>query len=529
MGKIDIAISALRSRRMRSRILGENNLTKTIGGKPKESFVIETIKKVATGLFGGVIKLGGFLLGAISYGFQFTFTSLFSILVNSIQFIWNFNFNETDTNLDKMVERLNVRIASQLGSTLGNLTGYLACGIIPAAGIFTLNEAMGMYLLKEVGEEALEEFVANIRSLIQVSAQALVQRSIINSFKSVRRALKGYFKDSSSKQSKMVRRVFGNGFNNAVKGWGTEGSQPWSFAGKLEEKLDSIKNPVTRAFAEEFLEEFGEGCIEAGYVLAGGLDSWVMQQRISRETQFGKERAIEIIPDREAHNPKAKSSEGKGEVIVIKGKEELIKPAIIQTMATHQLIYNRDIGMIIAQEAVETVAKLTQERQLHILFRSKEKPPWKMPNGETALITEITVRNCKKGLKWREIKLAAKPYNWGKFKAEAFMSDGQKMVAWGATSEEAVAKFKELAELSTLTYKAINVIEEVERNNAVKKEPTRVYPSSCTLLVKRISNDTTGRLDIEGRRWKETPIVIDLWVDDEPPQFQGALDTLYGD
>jgi hypothetical protein len=55
-----------------------------------------------------------------------------------------------------------------------------------------------------------------------------------------------------------------------------------------------------RNFTEEALEEGSEACIEAGFAVAGGIDAWLAQQAMQRNSLLGSDRTVEITPDRSA-------------------------------------------------------------------------------------------------------------------------------------------------------------------------------------------------------------------------------------
>lgn len=77
-------------------------------------------------------------------------------------------------------------------------------------------------------------------------------------------------------------------------------NEPWSFVTAHDETIESIKDPIEQAEAEEFWEELGDACIEAGYVIAGSLDSYFAQQKLANDATFGSEKTVEILLNRDA-------------------------------------------------------------------------------------------------------------------------------------------------------------------------------------------------------------------------------------
>ena len=84
---------------------------------------------------------------------------------------------------------------------------------------------------------------------------------------------------------------------------------------------------------EELIEEFQDSCAEAWYVVANATDEWIQQQRFAKEVIHGELDVLEIYPDRENEEEK----------IILAGPQELLKPAIVNTITNYQLIEERII------------------------------------------------------------------------------------------------------------------------------------------------------------------------------------------
>lgn len=131
-----------------------------------------------------------------------------------------------------------------------------------------------------------------------------------------------------------------------------------------------------------------------------------------------------------------------------------------------------------------------------------------------------TIPDPKTNLSWQRIKRAAKAYNWGRFRCTANLDNGRQMAVYGASPVEAEEKLRELLDLSTAEIVTLSVTEEKDRNPKLKKDMTRLYPATGTMLVRRPSLDTVGRTDLDGNTWDEEHIRFDLWMDEEPEEFQ---------
>jgi hypothetical protein len=188
-------------------------------------------------------------------------------------------------------------------------------------------------------------------------------------------------------------------------------------------------------------------------------------------------------------------------------------------MATHQMLANRDVGVLINGTPVDdTVTPGVQERSLIIEFKEKTAPPWVMPDGKRARKRQIKVFSVKRGLTWEEVKLAAKQYTSGQRLVNARLTDGQQMQCYASTENEGLQKIKELLKLSTAELLPNGVRDSgyVDPTARRRELPYLVYPSKAVLIWKKRSPDLEGREDTAGNTWTEQRIAFDLWPEDEP-------------
>ena len=138
-----------------------------------------------------------------------------------------------------------------------------------------------------------------------------------------------------------------------------------------EEFLDKTfgEEGAWRNAAEEFQEEFDEACTEAGYVVANAVDTYLSSEMLSRERTplLGHTRYVEITPNRE--NP--------DERIVLGGQEELLKPVIIQTLATDNLFAGRDLGLVYGAIASEMPERRHRPEVVLRFYRKQNNDPKK--------------------------------------------------------------------------------------------------------------------------------------------------------
>jgi hypothetical protein len=333
VGLADIVAGALESEQVRNAI-GTRVLNLANASQKTES---GGIGGIVAWLWDGAKSLAGFLCEKIGSLLNFTITSFWSFLHSTAQYLWNFNWNITDKQIDEQIRSKWDALGSMLGGTVGNFIGYLGCGIAPGAVMFAFNEPLGAYVLANVTEELAEEFIGNLSALIKYTFTAGTQALILSTYKDARKFIK--------KNQAFARAVLGDRVADVIKGWGNENSKPWSFAQTLEDTIETIPNTFVRNFVEEFLEEAWEGCVEAGYVVANSVDSFFAAEKLKQQKmpELGRTKFVEIQPDRSVEDQR----------IILAGPQELLKPQIVSTLTNYQLMREKDIGTVYCFEPEE--------------------------------------------------------------------------------------------------------------------------------------------------------------------------------
>ncbi|NJN74222.1 MAG: hypothetical protein HC799_16180 [Limnothrix sp. RL_2_0] len=472
--------------------------------------------------------VSGFLLKAIAPALSFTASSIWSYIVQTTQFIWNFDFNATDQQLDQQLNNMKLIIAGQTGGTLGNLVGYLTCGVAPGAAIFVFNEQLGAVLLKEVSEEAFDEFMGNLFLLSRSVFYLGTQWALTTAFKSGRRAIKNFFADEGSPQSQLASRLFGNKFNDLVDAWG-DGKGVWSLANGFNSVIDSIPIDWLQEFTEEFFEEAFDACVEAGYVLANGIDAWAAQRRLESKDQFGEERGVEITPDREAPS----------ERVVMVAPERLLKPAMTQYMTQYQMVENRDLGQFVGEPVRDYVKATPAKLSVKLVWSRFDSPPV-FRGGEVYKPPTLEIKNFDRlRLDFAQIRLLMGGANgryWGRFWASASLLDGwgnivarPKLFA-GSESEAENMLIGLLAlsdhEIGTLSTGEERRIGRKAPGRALAKETQLVYPAYMTILnAEKVLSEEEGQDQVSGtyrRREQRLP----LWTETKPPEWEEVINEL---
>ena len=308
---MELKLGDLASRATRKVVVGNSNGIRrfSLSGLGQKT---DDDGNIVSSFISAVFKFGGFLVSKL---FQvagrlisLTFSALWGAIVSTYQYIYNFDFNQSDEDIDKNTKQAWETLAGSIGGLVGNAAGWLACGVLPGALIFAFNEPLGVHILNEVGEEALQEFCSNAAPVVRQTFKAIGQSVGMFFYKKARAFWRGKQKaaQEESWKEKLANGELTQAQVDTQKKEAAEKEKehkPWSFALAVEEKVEAIPNQAVENFVEEFLEEFGDACIEAGYVVAGALDSYVAQAKIANRGILGAEQTVEITFNRSLDDP----------------------------------------------------------------------------------------------------------------------------------------------------------------------------------------------------------------------------------
>lgn len=433
---------------------------------------------------------------------------IWGIITNGIQNIWRFDWNAADAELLALCESRNEAIAAAWGSLTGQGIGWLA-GIAVGYGVSLVvpvigSAALARYIAGKTAEEAVEELAPAFRNVFLLTSSNLITNATINFYINYRRFLKNLPHNT-------LVGIFGDdtaNFITNVWGRGTQGGTKLSFSAYfIEEPVERIDNKLIKTFVENLLEEAWDSFVEAGFVVASQLDTAYSQQKLNNQNQLGTQRSCELVLDTRAPDEKLYFQNVPQQVLI---------PAVQQTINIHRMIHNRDIGQIVGQPADEWIRAKPHYRQLVILFYAKERPPWRDTTGKMVKRAIYSIPDVKTGVTWQEIKSAAKPFTWGRFRATANLDNGRQMAVYGGSPEEAKKVLNSLMMLSTAKILTLSVTEEEIRPTRLRKSATKMYPVYGTLLARRDSVTGRGLPTLDNRVLSEKEVRFDLWVQTEP-------------
>ncbi len=240
----------------------------------------------------GLLGLGGKFLGSwwgasiVSSGVIVSLPNIYSFFVQGFYGVWNFNWNATDQELDKQLEQQLLGLYGQLGAVAGSAVGYLVCGALPGTLAFAFNPTLAAAILKDVAEEAKQEVYAQVAAISNTAFRLLMSKVLIESFKGTRR----WLKRPGTPMYEALKTALGENFTK----WGDAGRPSFTIAGAVDDRVEKIKDERLKRFTEEFLENFGDACIDAGYTVVNSIESYMAAQKLMQDQILGDDQLIEV-------------------------------------------------------------------------------------------------------------------------------------------------------------------------------------------------------------------------------------------
>lgn len=266
-------------------------------------------------IVGNIVKFGGFLISKIidlvGKLISWSLATIWSWATQAFQFIWTFDWNMSDEKIDESIKSQYQALITQTGGALGAMAGWLVGGVLPGVVLFVFNEPLGVHVLNEVGEEALEELAPVIGGLIRSTLRTITRHAMLATYKRARNYLVGknplYQKSEDELKADAKAKVDSGQWTQQQANDYVEKTKrvqqaskdqfqrkPYTFQKQFEQWREDTFPDWAQDAAEEFVEEFSEAVIESGYVVANSIDSYVAKQKISAPAINGAQRIVKI-------------------------------------------------------------------------------------------------------------------------------------------------------------------------------------------------------------------------------------------
>ncbi|NEO51893.1 MAG: hypothetical protein F6K54_01580 [Okeania sp. SIO3B5] len=469
---------------------------------------------------------GGKLVGWISGGLSalvkrlrsISVTQVFQMILSAGNLLLNFNWQVTDKQIESQIDAINKSIVERGFGAIGRTLGSTICGLGGAAVITKFNPALGYHVMSNVAPEVAEELLQEwSQALSQVGAQYSVARAL-EFYKGARK----FLKDPNNPIGKVLRSLVGD---ETISKWGNPGNDEWSFKkgiGNVVKRV--IKDEDMREALEEGWEEFSDACIEAGFIIAGSIDDWIGMQSYQREGLLGRERTIEVTPNKEVPE----------ERFILTGNQSTIRTATTAIIAQQQLLNNRDVGTIVIDSSSEEVVTTSNGIEIVLEFFAYEQPPyWSNEREKKNARSRLTVPNCKKTkINWSEIKQLfgnnKKSHDKGDLAVEADLSNGKMLKAWVHTKQDGKTIIERMASLSEAELiRPFRYIEKDEYDPEGKLKPKEVRPQYLAHMhILNWDRKTKYETAVAGTKKKRKSARVEFYYETKPSWMDDKINEL---
>ncbi|NJL52244.1 MAG: hypothetical protein HC930_08530 [Hydrococcus sp. SU_1_0] len=434
------------------------------------------------GLIAQIFNLGarfaGFLISAVLTGIGWTLSSLWDVAIEAYFEIKYFDWAQSDADIKSDLAANDALIAGAFGRLAGTGLVWLT-GIGVAVGLSFKFPVVASRVALAIAEEGGQEIRSALTNLIIASRQAAIRSMLLGGLLTARKL-----------------ELFGlKPVINSQK--------PWTFADEIEKKIEALPSAGLRAFVSQFGDAVEDSIIEMGYVISFTLDDYYASQRFTEQAMLGTERTIELTPNVAVPD----------ERIILEAPQELIISDTQNVIAHHQLIDNRDVGQIVGMPEQDYLSPRPQRRKLKVIFRGKEQPPWKLPDGKYAMTAEVNIPDLKPGTTWQQLKANITQYTWGKYRVTAHLSNGRQMRVHAVSYSEGEQQLNKYINLSTAEIIRFNHGVTATDNPLDPSKsivPQVVYPAYAKLVIGDVRLDGT----LQSKSTQTTR--VNLWTDTEP-------------
>ncbi|HEY9657740.1 MAG TPA: hypothetical protein V6C65_04685, partial [Allocoleopsis sp.] len=442
-----------------------------------------------------------------------------------LSFLGNFDWNQSDQQLQAQLQSRNVTVAGAWGGAIGSGIGTLTGMAIGAGLALTMpivgGTALAATIAFKVGEEGWDEAWSNIKNAMNQTARALTAYGVTYSYIWLRRAIKNL-------PESFLARLFGRQQARWIREqWGNAGGPSVTYAAWQDQQIENISsNQAVQAFFEELIEESWDSFVESGFIIAQEIDDAFTQAKINKQAQLGKERSVELVPDQRVEE----------EVLTFQNvPQKLLQPIVEQTINQHRLIHDRNVGLLFGMPTEELIKAKPRTLTLVIDLYSKKHPPFFNRQDDDFVWATITIPDLKRTkADWTTIKAAvgnANGYLWGRFCARAMLDNGRTMKVYGGSDEEARDRLTALLQLTEAEMLSITVAEEMRegerRTNArLYKRTTRIYPGYFTIINRvQMLDRREGQPSLTGN-YRDIKIKIPLWTEQKPGNADRQIQQL---
>ncbi|NES64140.1 MAG: hypothetical protein F6K24_02175 [Okeania sp. SIO2D1] len=203
----------------------------------------------------GVAKVGGAVVSGLGVASLLTGKSAGELVTGALNFaetIYNFNFNQTDEDINKEIESTINALYGPTGEYIGQqVAGVLVGGLFNPPRVQINIRALS--LAWKINPEIRDDLLNNTSTLAHLGMTAFRNISVKQAFMKGRQGIKNFWKDLPEG----VKGKFPQ-LDKAITNWGAKGSKPWSIQGVVEKRIEELDDQKLQDLAEGLLSGFWE-------------------------------------------------------------------------------------------------------------------------------------------------------------------------------------------------------------------------------------------------------------------------------
>lgn len=440
------------------------------------------------GILGFFFDAGKKFLGFIGSGLVgfigWTIKEAIPYIIEKTIELTNFDWNQSDQEIGNTLSGNNHSIGRQLGNWIGQGAAWLVSLAISSTLTIKFPVFAGRLSL-DLARDAGQQLSGGLLSTLMSVGETLVE-----SF-----ALAVYSKS---------RKLF------APETPTNKDRKPWIISNEINKLTQKIPGSnLVKGLGGGTIDGFLDGILDVAYTISFSLDDHYEAMRESQNIYEEPVRRVEVFPD-------ANSDES----VIIEDTQSNVETSIYQYLSTHQLINNRDMGVVVGMPYDDWYTMRPQGRKLVIEFNGKEAPPFIDNDGKRTKRVQVSIPNVKAGIGWNDLK-SIRRFTWGGYMARGVFDDRRQMTVWGASQSEAKNTLIDLARLSTQQLLRVSVSHAEIENPRRRKKATVVHPTYAIMLIRKDTVSTNDTILIDEQNKAMSRQRVPIWKDNPPTWFQG--------
>ncbi|NET40617.1 hypothetical protein [Okeania sp. SIO2B3] len=404
---------------VRQAITGNSEGLRTI-----QSTSIQT--QTELGFLASIVRGVGSLLGFLTSGLktalasiEFTATNILDWFKEGFDYIWEFNFQISDEQIDKQIEGLFNSIQTRVFGVLGKQIGSITAIGIGGALAFYINPVAAKLLLINTADDYFAEILSDTQQLLLLMAQSSVNAGFLAAFKNTRAFIRKAYKDP------VLREISKNvGIDpKIIDQWGEKEASEWSFSEALNQKIEAIKDDQLQNNIEEFKEEFTDAFWDTAFNMTYLWDQLQLQS------------INQASPQTVIYEPNRNQSER----VYLHGTPDELRNQVISINANQVLLDNRDIGNVSVTNDDQPVIS-SNGIEIELVFYSTLDTPWGKENRKTLARHCPKIPNVDRSkFTWELLETSFRPsaFTDGNVTVSRDLKNGRKIVCRGNSKKEA--------------------------------------------------------------------------------------------